>query len=309
MHAKRFVAMGECMAELSPLSGDDFRMGFAGDTLNTLWYVQGISPDSKIHTRFVSAAGSDEISDRMVSFIASHGIETSHIIRHNDSTLGLYMITLDEGERSFTYWRGQSAARKLAADRNRLRSALADADLIFLSGITLAILDEAAREILLSEIKNRRTDGATVAFDSNIRPKMWASISEMREVLESIYRTVDIALPTFSDESMIFNDEGEEGMRARLKSYGVTEIVIKQGADPCIIEFEGKVSQVPAIPVLNVIDTTGAGDSFNGGYLASRLLGYSTLESASQAHRVSAAVIQKKGALLPLDMLIDFNLV
>lgn len=295
---KKFVAVGECMAELSPLVGSDYRLSFAGDTLNTAWYVQLTAPSRSVCTDFVSAVGRDDISSQMISFISSHGIGTDHIARLENATVGLYLIALEQGERSFSYWRGQSAAKQLAHDRQRLKTALADADLVYFSGVTLAILDPIHRRTLLEEIRACRERGAIVAFDSNVRLSMWPSLSSLKDALEEAYRIVDIALPTYSDELAIFDDATEEALLTRIRGYGVGEIVAKHGESPCTIEVGGARAAIAANPVTDIVDTTGAGDSFNGAYLVSRLVGKTPHASVEFAHRVAAAVIQKKGALL-----------
>ncbi len=112
------------MAELAPLeTPGDFRLGFAGDTFNTAWYLRHLCPDLRVS--YLSAEGSDRISEDMLRFMAGAGIDTAHVARHPGHSVGMYMISLDKGERSFSYWRNTSAARLLAGDETALTKAMA----------------------------------------------------------------------------------------------------------------------------------------------------------------------------------------
>ena len=146
----RVACIGECMVELTlpREDGADGRVGFAGDTLNVAVYLKRSAPE--IEVAYVTALGSDPLSARMLGFFAREGLDTGLVERRADRVPGLYAISLDErGERSFTYWRDSSAARTLflpPADVTPER--LADFDLVYLSGITLAILAPEARRSL-----------------------------------------------------------------------------------------------------------------------------------------------------------------
>ena len=121
---KRLLCIGECMVELSPNGANSFNMGFAGDTFNMAWYARQIL-SAQWHVDYFTRVGRDEISNDMLAFLKNAGVGTSHIIRDETETVGLYMIHLDAGERSFSYWRSASAARHLACDPDVLDRALA----------------------------------------------------------------------------------------------------------------------------------------------------------------------------------------
>ncbi|MFT7059715.1 MAG: 2-dehydro-3-deoxygluconokinase, partial [Pseudorhodobacter sp.] len=179
----RFVAIGEAMVEMAPSGADgNFKMGFAGDTLNTAWYMRRALPQAW-QVDYLTALGTDGVSDNMVGFLKEAGIGTDHIARLSGRTVGLYLIELKDGERSFAYWRGQSAARLLAADAARLQAGLTGAGVILLTGITLAILESADRETLYAALANARAMGAQVVFDPNLRPKLWPDAETMCRVI------------------------------------------------------------------------------------------------------------------------------
>ena len=295
--AKRFVSIGEFMIEMS--GGDDrqYRMGFAGDTLNTAWYARALlPPDWSVD--YVTALGDDLYSAQMRAFLDEHGIGTAHIREIAGKRPGLYLIHQHAGDRHFTYWRGQSAARQLADDPAALRVALEGADMVYFSGISLAILAPRARGQLIKAIVRARNAGARVVFDPNVRPALWTSPAVMGCMLTVAATVADVVLPTHSDEAPVFGDTSPEATAERYLSLGVEEVVVKNGAEPALVATQALREDVPATRPARFVDPTGAGDSFNGAYLSARMAGADPVEAAKAAHRVAGIVIGHRGALV-----------
>ncbi|UVK36501.1 sugar kinase [Mesorhizobium sp. AR10] len=300
MAANGVASIGECMLELSGQAGPNWRMGFAGDTFNTLWALHALSGDRP--ATYVSAFGDDPFSQGQIAFFAENGIGIGASPVISGARPGLYAITLTGPERAFTYWRGDAAARRLASDPAALAKNLENQSLVYFSGITLAILDSASRTTLLAAVAKTRTSGSLVAFDPNYRPRLWHSRDEAQAAILEALAVTDIALPTFPDEQMLFGDTGPQATAERLGKL-VGEVVVKNGEEPALIAENGTLQPVPAVHVAAPVDTTGAGDSFNGGYLAARLAGHAPAEAVLRAHRVAAAVVQVRGALAPFETL------
>ncbi|MFD2056868.1 sugar kinase [Mesorhizobium calcicola] len=294
------ASIGECMLELSGQTGPNWRMGFAGDTFNTLWALHALSSDRP--ATYVSAFGDDPFSQGQIGFFAENGIGIGSSPVIAGARPGLYAITLTGAERSFTYWRGDAAARQLASDPAALSKNLENQALVYFSGITLAILDDDARATLLAAVAKARSAGSTVAFDPNYRPRLWRRREDAQAAIAEALAVTDIALPTFPDEQMLFGDATPQATAERLAQL-VGEVVIKNGEAPALIAEPGTLHEVPAIHVAAPVDTTGAGDSFNGAYLAARLAGHAPADAVLRAHRVAAAVVQVRGALAPFDTL------
>ena len=295
------ASIGECMIELSGDASVGWRVGFAGDTLNTLWALHALTPG--LAADYVSAFGDDPFSRDQIAFFGQNGIGIGASPRIAGARPGLYAITLDGHERSFTYWRSDAAARRLASDPAALTESLAGRKLIYFSGITLAILEPAARRVLLDAVAKARAAGSLIAFDPNYRPRLWADAAEAAEAFDAALAATDIALPTFTDEQMLRGDATPAATLERLKAAGVAEAVVKDGEKPALVLYDVAAREVPAVFVEKPVDTTGAGDSFNGGYLAARVLGLFPLEAAQRAHKVAAQVVQVRGALAPFDLL------
>ncbi|TIO52484.1 MAG: sugar kinase [Mesorhizobium sp.] len=300
MAANGVASIGECMLELSGQAGPNWRLGFAGDTFNTLWALHALSPDRP--ATYVSAFGDDPFSRDQIGFFAQNGIGIGNSPVIAGARPGLYAITLTGAERAFTYWRSDAAARQLASDPAALAKSLENQSLVYFSGITLAILDEAARKTLLAAVAKARAAGSLVAFDPNYRPRLWPNRETAQAAILEAVAVADIALPTFPDEQMLFGDETPQATAERLGSL-VGEIVVKNGEQPAVLAVSGALQTVAAVHVATPVDTTGAGDSFNGGYLAARLAGHAPAEAVRRAHCVAAAVVQVRGALAPFDVL------
>ncbi|MER8439055.1 sugar kinase, partial [Mesorhizobium sp. M1393] len=208
------ASIGECMLELSGQAGPNWRMGFAGDTFNTLWALHALSGDRP--ATYVSAFGDDPFSRDQIGFFAQNGIGIGASPIISGARPGLYAITLTGAERSFTYWRGDAAARQLASDAAALAKSLENQALVYFSGITLAILDDAARKALLAAVAKARAAGSLVAFDPNYRPRLWHRREEAQAAILDALAVTDIALPTFPDEQMLFGDAAPQATAERL---------------------------------------------------------------------------------------------
>jgi 2-dehydro-3-deoxygluconokinase len=292
-----FLSLGECMVELAPQDGGLFAMGFAGDTFNTAWYARRLLPP-EWRVSYLTAVGSDAISDRMLGFMAAARIDTGAVARHPDRTVGLYMISLNGAERSFSYWRSVSAARSLADDPDRLAGAFTGVRMVYLSGITLAILDDAGRGRLRAALSRARQAGTEVAFDPNLRPRLWPDEAQMCAVVSEFAALSDIVLPSHEDEARHFGDASAEQTLERYRAGGAGLVVVKDGPGPVLAaSTQGRWRHLPAA-VARVVDTTAAGDSFNAGFLSARLTGADMGVALAAGAGLAAQVIGARGALV-----------
>lgn len=300
--ARKMLAIGECMVELMQAEGGLLRKGYAGDTFNAAYYARLFMP-ADWTVAYCSAVGTDTVSDEMLAFM---GKTDRHVERppHRKPPAGLYMIHLKDGERSFSYWRSHSAAKLLADDADHLRRAIESSDLILFSGITLAILAPDAVETLLSELRRAKAAGKQVVFDPNIRPRLWDDAARMRSALTDGARAASLVMPSFDDEITHFGDASIEVTIARYKGLGATNVVVKDGEKGVTLAFgDAPVQHVPATPVERVVDTTSAGDSFNGAFVARLVTGDQPPEAAAFAASVAAGVIGHHGALVAREKL------
>lgn len=290
----RFLAIGEAMLELSeqaPL----WALNVAGDTFNTAWHVKRRLGE-KAEVAYFTALGTDPFSDRIADFIAASGVDTSLIRRDPSRGPGLYAISLNRGERSFTYWRDRSAARLLADDPQALERALTWAETVYLSGITLAILSPEGRDRLLEALASARALGRRIVFDPNLRPRLWEDGDTMRQTITRAAALADVLLPSFEDEAAHFADSDLAACARRYGADAGREVVVKNGGRDVLLAVDGQQLILP-LTAVEPVDTTGAGDSFNAGWIAARHLGLDAQASLTAAHDLARHVVSIRGAL------------
>ena len=300
----RIAAIGECMIELRDMGAAGLTMGFGGDSLNTAVYAARLGAGAGLSVDYLTALGNDPYSEQMLAFWRREGIGTALVRRLPDRLPGLYVIRTDDaGERSFYYWRSAAAARDrlLGNDGSRMIDALPDYDLIYLSGVTLSILDAASRARLLDGLGAARAAGAKIAFDSNYRRRGWADAGTARAAMEALLRCTDIALPSHEDGQALHGDGDLEQGAARMAGLGVPEVCITDGARGCLILREGHSHYEPVPAPVQAVDTTAAGDAFNAAYLVARLHGADAPAAARKAHLLAREVVRHHGAVIPLD--------
>ena len=303
----RIVAFGEGMIEVAGRIGATSLLGYGGDVLNVAVALArlGLAP------AFMTALGVDPWSDELAAAWGAEGIDLSLLARHPARAPGLYGVRTDaNGERSFTYWRSGSAARAFfeLPESDALIARAADADLLFLSGITLSLFGPAERQRIAELAAQVRSRGGSVAFDPNYRPAGWESARAAANAFAAFAPRVDIALPTAADERLLHGeDDAAEAVLARWRNAGAREVAVKLGREGAMVWSAGELRRVPAEEVTPV-DTTGAGDAFDAGYLAARLAGRPPPEAASFGARLAGETIRHPGAIPPRDAVARFTL-
>ncbi|ASA57095.1 ketodeoxygluconokinase [Vibrio gazogenes] len=301
MPITQVAIIGECMVELQRADGQ-VKQGFGGDTLNTAIYLSRLTHSRGITTAYVTGLGKDPFSQDMLDAWQQEGVDTSLVAVSPDKLPGIYAIeTAADGERSFYYWRNDSAAKYWLRQQTptELAARLAQYGLIYLSGISLAILPTDCREVLIESLRLCHQDGIAIAFDNNYRPTLWESAEDAQHWYTQVLSLTDFAFLTFDDETALWGDTHVSQTLARTRNLNVKEIVIKQGGEACLVASDTTQWSVAPTPVAQIIDTTAAGDSFSAGYLAARLLGKSCESSAQSAHQLAGLVIQHRGAIIP----------
>jgi 2-dehydro-3-deoxygluconokinase len=296
--------VGECMIELRDSVATGIRQHFSGDTLNAAVYFCRQAGCAPLHADFITAIGTDRFSEGMLQFWRRENIGCGRVRRLQDKVPGLYFITVDAtGERSFTYWRSDSAARAMftGTEGTHLLNALASYDGVYLSGITLAILANTSLGALVETLAAFRKQGGKVFFDNNFRPALWPDRDLAGRWFNRVLELCDIAFLTLEDENLLFATPTPEAILQRCANLGIRELVIKCGREPCIVRHQEQVFSIPAVPAANIVDTTAAGDAFSGAYLAERLKGETPANAAVAAHKVAARVIGVSGAFGDLE--------
>lgn len=305
----QILAIGEVMIELAPSAAPSdaqhLRMSYAGDTFNTSVYLAR----HQIDVAYFSRLGDDPYSEQIIATLHSESIGDEYIEKVTGRTPGLYLIRNEpNGERDFHFWRSQSPAREMLSNEaslNLLGAALKQTKEVYFSGITLAILSPDARGALLQRLSEFRANGGAIIFDNNYRASLWPNQTQAQQAMNDALTICDTALLTDDDALRLWGDDSTDALVDRCLRAGVSEVVIKRGAQPVVMAWAPEQSSyrhlvTVAVPKIEqVIDTTAAGDIFNAGFLAARLNNAMPKEAIRCGISCAAQVIQFRGAIIP----------
>ena len=298
---QKIVLMGECMLELRQAKDGLMLRSFAGDTFNTAVYMKRILAEQDI--AFMTAVGQDTISQQLLAVCTAENLNNQHIFTKSKRHPGVYLVETDEkGERSFLYWRDQAAAKEVMqfVDQPAIDE-LCKADLFFFSGISLAILEDDDRAAFWAMLEQLKSAGVKIGFDPNYRPRLWNGPDEAIAQYAKAFALSDIVMPGVEDFKLLYDIDTLDEILAFCLPFDIDELVIKNGPESVYCQVKGELTHVVITPVAYVVDTTSAGDSFNGVYLSARLAGKDVTSSVKIASAAAGIVIQHPGAIAPVE--------
>jgi 2-dehydro-3-deoxygluconokinase len=301
------AVLGEPLLELSATGENNYQLGVAGDVLNTAVAVAQLGGNAFL----VTAIGAHEMSGSVLDFSQRYGVNTDWVSIDRTHQTGLYMISNDEhGERSFSYWRNNSAAKNLFSSSSLLAEVLKPlkaVDGVYFSAITLSLMTTESSTLFCEWLAQYRAAGGKVIFDNNYRPSLWSSAQDFVSACERVLPLTDIFLPSLDDIKLGLGVNDREAALQWVASMAVKETIVSDGVKPITLLLNGEISSIDVQPSACVLDTTGAGDGFNGGYISARLKGCQPAQAVEQAMRVSAQVVSHKGAILSLEQWKQFS--
>ena len=295
----RVISIGEVMIELARGGDGRFGIGCGGDTFNTAVYLARAGAE----VAFATALGDDPYSEGLLALAAAENVGRDLVLRAPGRMPGLYLVDNDaSGARRLYHWCDAAPARDLfeLSEWSRVAEGLLGARLVYFTGITLSLYSNAGLGRFLAVLEMARKAGVKVAFDGNFRPRGWkGDVGRARSVFIEALKRVDVALPAFDDEAILWGDPSPESTVDRMQAFGISEVVVKNGPSTALVAAGGTREHVPVPEVVEPVDAMAAGDGFNAGYLAARLAGAAPLDAAMAAHRLAAQVIRHRGAIMP----------
>ena len=295
----KVAVLGECMIEISQRSDGHFNVGYGGDTLNTAIYLCRCGGNADYFT----VLGDDPYSQMMLDEWSTYGVGIDNVKVKKGTLPGLYAINTDNsGERSFHYWRQNSPVRSMLSDFPNALDQITEFDYLFLSGITLSLFPSDDLVVLFDLIAKFRKQGGVVVFDNNYRPRNWMSLNDAQETFKAMMKLTDVALISFEDEQALNRGISIDECMQNWINAGATEVVIKNGHHGCHSYKAEKYLFHQLTKIMQPIDTTAAGDSFNGAYLAEKLKGKDVNECVIAGQQCASTVIMHKGAIIDKDI-------
>ncbi|MEK6977869.1 MAG: sugar kinase [Candidatus Hydrothermarchaeota archaeon] len=289
------ISIGECMVEFFCEGGlgeaELFRKAYGGDTLNTLVAAARLGS----RTGYITRVGRDPFARFLLSSWEREGIDITHAPLMEGFN-GIYFISLVAGGgREFTYYRKGSAASTLDP-RELDRGYISGARILHSSGITQA-LSRNNREYVLDAFKTAREAGVKVSYDTNLRTKLW-DLEAARAGLEEVLAYVDIFLPSAEELEVLLGLEGREAVAEHFSDL-VEVVAVKEGMEGATVIYKGEVRHIPPLDV-EVVDTTGAGDAFNGGFLHAIASGLDPFKAAEMGVVTAGLKVRGRGAVASL---------
>lgn len=291
----QLITIGECMIELlanQPLEkADTFQRSLAGDTINILVAASRLGTT----TGYITRLGRDHFANYLLNSWEKEGVETSQV-KKVEGFNGVYFVSLlSGGEREFIYYRKDSAPsgmEPLDLDYNYIRQAR----ILHISGITQAI-SKTARATVLRAAKIAYEEGVAVSYDPNYRPQLWTQ-QQARKGMEEILPYVTYMLPSSpADVEALFGISDPLESLEVMRGIGVQVVAVKCGKKGALLSAGEEVVKVPAHTPSTVVDTTGAGDAFNGGFLHGLLNGMDLLDAGRMGSIVAGLKVRGRGAL------------
>jgi 2-dehydro-3-deoxygluconokinase len=267
-----------------------FNRGFGGDTYNTA--VAAARLGSSV--TYVTRIGNDAFALALQENIVKEGIQLVPT-RPAKAPTGLYLVSVDtEGQRDFVYYRKDSAASQLGPE-DITPEMIKSAKVVYASGITMGISDRA-RKAVVKAFTLAQEAGVMTAFDPNYREILWQSEEKTVDAMNEILPLVDVFLPSFpEDTAMMIGFNRPEQVLDYFLFKGVKLIAVKAGAQGCYLGYKKEMMHIPAMSV-KAIDTTGAGDAFNGGFLHGLVTGESLLQCAKLGITTASLKVLNRGS-------------
>lgn len=295
MSHPKIICMGEPLIEFNQVDDTGrYLFGHGGDTSNCA--IAAARAGASVG--FFTALGADEFGDSLMQLWADNGVDARQVLRNPDAHTGVYFVSHGENGHVFSYLRKGSAASRVAP-RDLPRSAIENADILHLSGISMAISADAS-DAVLEAIDIARAAGTKISFDTNLRLKLWP-LERARALTEAAMRKADIALPGLEDAEQLVGISDPDAIADHYLDLGAGIVALTLGKDGCLVATPDERRRVPGIRV-SAVDATGAGDTFDGNFLAELNRHGDPFEAARYANAAAALSTQGFGAVAPMPM-------
>jgi 2-dehydro-3-deoxygluconokinase len=286
------LSLGEPMVELNQGEGSHFRQGFGGDTSN----VAIAAARQGARAGYLSAVGRDAFGDALIDLWKAEGVSTETVNVDPGASTGVYFVTHDEHGHRFSYLRAGSAASRLSLNQ-QTRKAIADARVLHLSAISQAISLQMC-DTCFDAIGTAREAGTLISYDTNLRLALWP-LPRARAIIKETLSMCDIALPGYEDAMQITGLDDPDAIADAFLVYGCKLVALTLGKDGALIATPGERRRIPTLQV-KAVDATGAGDAFDGAFLAEYLRIDDPFAAGEYACAAAALSTQGYGAVAPI---------
>jgi 2-dehydro-3-deoxygluconokinase len=290
------ICLGEAMVEFNqqPRSGDDdlYKAGFGGDTSNTA--IAAARQGAK--AGYITALGADRFGDLLMDLWRREDVDSAAVKRDERAPTGIYFVTHGESGHQFHYYRAGSAASRMRPE-DLPRDYLQGGKVLHVSAISQAISENACETVFAAMDEAKRV-GLEVCFDTNLRLKLWP-LERARDAIAGAIGRADILRPALDDARTLTGLEDADAILDHFLGLGPKLVVMTMGKDGVILASREARHRLPPHRV-EAVDATGAGDTFNGSFLARLIAGDAPLDAARYANAAAALSTTGYGAVAPI---------
>lgn len=292
------VALGEPLLEFNALETGGLRdvrkyeVGWGGDTSNYSIAARRLGGD----VGYICRIGDDEFGKVLLDLWQREGVDSNHVIVEENGYTGIYFISRQGDDHEFTYYRQNSAASHFSmadvpADYIR------QAKIFHTSGISQAI-SASCREAIFHAIDLAKEGDTLISYDPNVRFALWKPELGRRIIWETI-RQADLVMPSLEDARLLTELTEPRAIVQELLASGPKVVALKLGGEGALVANQDIIEHVPPFKV-DVVDTTGAGDTFDAAFAVRYLAGHDLIECAIFANAAASLVAAGMGAVLPI---------
>lgn len=288
------VSVGEPMVEFNQVPGDTRRylQGFGGDTMNAM--IAAARQGAR--AGYVTRLGDDEFGRLFLDLWREEGLDASGVAIDPEAPTAVYFVTHGPEGHAFSYRRAGSAASRLAPGNLPL-DVIRRARFLHTSGITQGISSSACDAAFMA-IDTARAAGAKVAYDSNLRLKLWP-LARARAVINATIGLADYFLPSIDDVRVLSGRDEPDAIVDWAHALGAKFVALKLGSAG-VAASDGRKRERIAPHRIQAVDATGAGDCFAGSFLARLSAGDDFFQAVRYANAAAALTCTGYGAVAPL---------
>jgi 2-dehydro-3-deoxygluconokinase len=292
--APRVVALGEPMIEFNQRIGSvaDYLQGFGGDTSN----MAIAAARQGVRAAYITRMGADAFGQMLMRLWQSEGVDTAAVEVDADAPTGVYFVTHGATGHEFTYLRAGSAASRLAPAHLRPQW-FEGAAFLHVSGISQAISSTAC-DAVFAAIDHARAAGGRVSYDPNLRLRLWP-LARARAIVAATLPLADWFLPSEEDLAQLAGSKDTDRQLAWCAAHGARNVALKRGAAGVVLAQGARRDLVPGFAA-RLVDATGAGDCFDGSFVARLMLGDDAVAAARYANAAASLAVEDFGAVAPI---------
>jgi 2-dehydro-3-deoxygluconokinase len=286
------ICLGEPMLEFNQQQDGRYLPGHGGDTSNCA--IAAARQGAK--AGYLCHIGADAFGDSFMKLWAEEGVDTSRVKRDDNAHTGIYFVTHTDAGHQFSYFRAGSAASRMEPE-DLPADYIAGTKILHVSGISQAI-SETAADSVFAAIEIARANDVMVSYDTNLRLKLWP-LERARAIIHAGVARSQVALPGLDDAEQLTGLDNPDAIADFYLELGVGIVALTLGAEGTLVATPGERRRIAGKRV-DAVDATGAGDTFDGAFLAELAAGRDPFRAAAYANAAAALSTQGYGAVAPM---------